>query len=199
MGPFARSYDSGMRTDIGVLMKTQRPGRHKEKMKFSAARRTRSVHMNMFKASAQGCECSLYLRTDKKRSIVSMSPTASEFYTLFTKGLESRIRQRVKRDMAISIGLMVELQSRAEDDWNDAVAQADAEQQFATARWACYFLYAFCHSLRGWEVVQATLTGLRSQFVDEQKAQELGTTEHLGLPLYGGSRAVGMPTLLCYA
>jgi hypothetical protein len=139
MGPFARSYDSGMRAAIGVLMKTQRPGRHEEKIKFSAARRARSVHTNMFKASARGCECSLYLRTDKKRAIASMSPTDSEFYTLFTKGLESRIGQGVKRDMAVSIELMVELQSMAEDDWNEAVARGDAERQLATTQWACFF------------------------------------------------------------
>jgi hypothetical protein len=199
MGPFPRTYDSGMRAAIGVLMKTQRPGRHEAKMKFSAARKGRSIHTNMFKASARGCECSLYLRTDKKRSIASLSPTDSEFYTLFTKGLESRIGQRVKRDMAISIELMIELQSMAEDDWSEAVVQADAERQFETAQWACYFLYAFCHSLRGWEVVQATLTGLRSQFVDERRAQELGTTEHLGLPLYGRFKSCGNAnaSLLC--
>ena len=91
MGPFGRCYDPGMRAAIGVLMKGQKPGRHEDKIKFSAARRARTVHTNMFKASARGCECSLCLRTDQKWTVASLNPTDSEFYTLFTRGLQNRV------------------------------------------------------------------------------------------------------------
>jgi hypothetical protein len=116
-GPFGRSYDSGMRPAIGILMKSQQAGGHEDKVKFSAARKARSVvHTNMFIASAKGYQLSMFVRTDKKRSIVSWNPTDSEFYTLFTKGLEARIGQCVKRDRAVSIDLVCELQRLSEEE-----------------------------------------------------------------------------------
>ena len=199
MGPFGPCYDPGMRAAIGVLMKGQKPGRHEEKIKFSAARRARTVHTNMFKASARGCECSLYLRTDQKRTVASLNPTDSEFYTLFTKGLQNRVGERVKRDLAVSIEIVIEIQKIAEIEWNRAESTSDVDQQYATAQWACYFLYAFCHSLRGWEVVQGLLDGLRAQFVDQDRANLLGVVEHIGLPLYGRFKRCGNSNafLLC--
>jgi hypothetical protein len=117
MGPFDRTYDSGMRAAVGVLMKAQQPGRHEDKVKFSAARRARTIHMNIFKASAKGYAASRFVRMDKKRSIISSNLTDSEFYTLFTKGLEARIGQRTKQDRAVSIGIVKELQNISAGEW----------------------------------------------------------------------------------
>lgn len=63
-GPFRADYDCGMRAALGVLMKTQQPGRHEKKMKFSSARKARSIHTNMFKASSHGQQRSFFLRTE---------------------------------------------------------------------------------------------------------------------------------------
>jgi hypothetical protein len=199
MGPFSRSYDPGMRAAIGVLMKSQKPGRHEDKIKFSAARKARSIHTNMYKASAKGCESSLYVRTDKRRSVASKNPTDSEFFSLFIRGLENRVGQRVKRDQALAVEVVVELQRLAEEDWAAGALDDDERKKYATAQWACFFLYAFCHSVRGWEVVQATLERLRSQFVGEAQALELGVEPHIGLPLYGRFKSCGNSNafLLC--
>jgi hypothetical protein len=53
-GPFGSDYDPGMRAAVGVLHKSQQPGRHEDKIKFSTAWKTRSVHSNLYKASAHG-------------------------------------------------------------------------------------------------------------------------------------------------
>jgi hypothetical protein len=199
IGPFDRAYDSGMRAALGVLFKSQRPGRHEAKMKFSAARRARTIHTNVFKASAKGHELSLFVRTDKKRSIVSVNPTDTEFYTMFTIGLESRIGQRVKRDCAVSVELVVELQKMVEKDWEEAVLENDMEKMYDVAEWATYFLCTFCHSLRGWETMKAIISQLRTQIIDEDEALVRGTVSHLGLPLYGRFKSCGNSNsqLLC--
>jgi hypothetical protein len=139
----------------------------------------------------KGCESSLYIRTDKRRSVASINPTDSEFFSLFIRGLENRVGQRVKRDQALAVEVVVELQRLAEEDWAAAVSDQDEEKQYAITQWACFFLYAFCHSLRGWEVVKATLERLRSQFVGEPQALELGIEPHIGLPLYGRFKSCG--------
>jgi hypothetical protein len=97
-GPFPRSYDGGMRAAIGVLMKARKAGYHEDKIQYSTARRARSIHTNMFKSSALGHTQTLFVRTDKKRSVVSSNPTDSNFFTSFLKGFEARVGQRVKRD-----------------------------------------------------------------------------------------------------
>jgi hypothetical protein len=199
LGPFNAKYDSGMRAAIGVLMKAQRVGRHEAKVKFSAARKARTVHTNMFRTSAQGYELSMYIRTDKRRSIMSKNPTDSEFYTLFTRGLEARVGQRVKRDRALSIEIIVELQLLSEAEWEEAGVTGDEAKQRSIAEWAVYFLCTFCHSLRGWEGVKAVISMLRTQIVDEDEAGALGVTPHLGLPLYGRFKSCGNSSsyLLC--
>jgi hypothetical protein len=85
------------------------------------------------------CHC-LWLCADKKWSIVSIKPTDTEFYTMFTIGLESRIGQRVKRDCDVSIELVVELQTMVEKDWEEAVLENDMEKMYDVAEWATYFL-----------------------------------------------------------
>jgi hypothetical protein len=77
-------------------MKAQRPGRHEDRVKFSAARRARSIHTNVYEASARGHRPMRFVCADTIRSLVSSNPTDSEFYTMFMTGLDSRIGQRVK-------------------------------------------------------------------------------------------------------
>jgi hypothetical protein len=199
IGPFDRAYDSGMRAALGVLFKSQKPGKHEDKIKFSAARRARTIHTNVFKASARGHTLSLFVQTDKKRSIVSINPTDSEFYTMFTTGLEARIGQRVKRDCAVSIELVVELQRMSEEAWIAAAVKDDIKQMYDMSRWTTYFLWTFCHSLRGWETPRAIISQLRSQIVDEDEAILRGIPAHYGLPLYGRFKSCGNSNaqLLC--
>ena len=73
-GPFGPHYDSGIRAALSVLYKSQQPGRHEEKVKFSTARKARSVHSNLYKASAHGGGSHLVMRSDKKSSFLSSSP-----------------------------------------------------------------------------------------------------------------------------
>jgi hypothetical protein len=184
-GPFPRTYDGEMRAAIAVLMKAQKDGRDDEKIKFSTARRSRSIQTNMFKSSAIGHTQTLFIRVDQKRSIASSNPTDSEFFTLFLKGFENRVGQRVKRDRAVSVEIVVELQRMPQEMWDDAVRRNDKQKQREVEEWTCYFLYTFCHSLRGWEKVKAVVSRLRSQIVNQAAATTLGISPHLGLPMYG--------------
>jgi hypothetical protein len=65
MGPFPPDYDGGVRAAIGVLHRSNIPEKHEEKLKFSSARKARSVHSNMSMASALGGATAQYVRSDK--------------------------------------------------------------------------------------------------------------------------------------
>jgi hypothetical protein len=116
---------------------------------------------------------------------VSINPADTEFYTMFTVGLESRIGQQVKSDCAVSIKIVVELQSVAGMDWEEATVRDDVERMYEVAKWASYVLCTFCHSPPGWETIKAIISQLRHQIIDEDKVFIRGTVPHLGLPLYG--------------
>jgi hypothetical protein len=78
MGPFPPGYDGGMRLAIGVLHRYNRPEKHEGKLKFSSARKARSVHSNMFMASTLGGATVQSLRSDKGHQALTTAPT----YTL---------------------------------------------------------------------------------------------------------------------
>jgi hypothetical protein len=54
MGPFPPYCDGGGCVAIGILSRSNRPGRHEEKQKFSSSQKARSVHVNVFMDSALG-------------------------------------------------------------------------------------------------------------------------------------------------
>jgi hypothetical protein len=52
VGPFPPNYDGGVRAAIGVLHRSNRPGKHEDKLNFFSVRKARSVHSNMSMSSA---------------------------------------------------------------------------------------------------------------------------------------------------
>jgi hypothetical protein len=115
------------------------------------------------KAPAHGGGSHLVMRSDTRRSLLSSNPTDSDWFDCFMKGFEARIGQRTKQDMAISIGVILEMQRANEEQWKVAGEQGDLSRMREEAEWACYMSYAFCHSLRGYDVVKAVLTDLKAQ------------------------------------
>jgi hypothetical protein len=101
--------------------------------------------------------------------------------------------------MAISVEVMLAFQSFAEEDLALAQAAYDPIKERHILLWACFFQCAFCHSLRGWEAMKATLTDLREQIVTPQQAAAAGTVSHFGLPLLGRFKSCGnaQVQLLC--
>jgi hypothetical protein len=118
---------------------------------------------------------------------------------MFMKGLEAHIGQRVKRDRALSIGTMVELQAMAERSWEIVMGTGDKNALYKIAQWTNYFLMTFCHSLRGWKTAKGVYGLTVKQLVDEEKAAQLNIASHLGLALYGRFKSCGNSNafLLC--
>ena len=117
LGPFGLAYDSGMGAALGILMRSQQPGRHEAKMKFSAARKARSVHTNVYNASAKGVEGTLVWRSEKTHFVATTAPTDTGWFTSFMAGYKARVGERRKQDAALPIGAMVLTQSLLEADW----------------------------------------------------------------------------------
>lgn len=160
IGPWPIHFDHGMATAIVILDKTLEPGIHEATIKFSTARKLRSVQSNMRGASAKGSIDAHVLRLDKRRGIMSTNnPTETEWFTRFIKGLENRMGQRVKQDAAISIDVMLELMERYETADYEKYADNTAQQR-VTVEAASFAICSFCANLRGYEVPKVMLTYL---------------------------------------
>jgi hypothetical protein len=161
IGPFPHDYDSGMRSAIGSLWQSQCPGRHEAKQKYFSVRKVRSLHTNIYNASAKSASSTLVWRSEKGRFITTTAPSDREWHVRFMSGLHARIGDRRKRDAAISIEQMLAIQHLLEMEWREASEQHDTAAQRRIAETACFFLIGYCGSMRGFELPKALLTNLR--------------------------------------
>ena len=188
-GPFGIAYDSGMRTALGILSRGQRPGRHEATMKFSAIRKARSVHTDVYNASARGVEGALVWRSDRTRFVATTAPSDGGWFNSFMVGFKARVGERRKQDAAIPIGVMVLKQRLLEDEWKEAVEDNDLVAQRKTAERAAFYLFLYCGSLRGFEGPKVVLSDLRRQIASPGSPLAQRHTPHVGLPLAGRFKA----------
>lgn len=192
LGPFPVEYDGGMRVALGTLARSEQPGRHEEKMKYSSARKARSVHANVHQASARGAMQAAIWKGERTRMTQAQGPSDSEWFARFIQGYKSRVGVRRKQDAAISIGIMLALQESLETEWDREIQRkelgepADFRKLREIAESATFFLLLFCCSLRGFEAPKIVLDDIRNQIQLEEKD---GVPPHVGVPLFGRFKA----------
>jgi hypothetical protein len=189
MGPFGRDYQSGMSAAIGILVRSQRPGRDEEKLKFSSARKARTVHTNVYAASARGADGSMVWRSERTRFVATTSPTETTWFNLFMTGVRARMGERRKQDAAISIAVMKCKQALLEEEWSQALARGDLHEQRQVAEHGAFFLFLYCGSLRGFEGPKILLENLRNQIAAPGTPRALHVAPHVGLTLLGRFKA----------
>jgi hypothetical protein len=170
-------------------MRAQKPGRHEEKMKYSSVRAARTVHTNTFGATAEGVEGAMVWRSDKTRFIATKAPTDSAWLVRFMSGFRMRVGERVQQDAAISIKLMILLQTLLEEDWLMAVEAGDLAHQRLIAEHDAFFLFLYCGSLRGFEGPKVLLAELKAQIVAPDSTASRNSPPNVGIPLSGRFKA----------
>jgi hypothetical protein len=161
IGPFPHYYDSGMHSAIGSLWQSQQPGQHETKQKYSSVHKVRSLHTNMYNASAKSASSTLVLLSEKGGFISTTAPSDREKHVRFMIGLHAWIGDRRKCDAAISIEQMLAIQELLEAEWCDASKQQESMVQRWIAKTACFFLVGNCGRMCRFELPKALLTNLR--------------------------------------
>jgi hypothetical protein len=159
-----------VRAAIGISCRTNRPGKHEAKQKYSSARNARSVHANIYLASGLGGATSQAIRSNKGHQPIPNAPTDSEWFNHFMTGLRSRIRECRKQDAAISIALMIELQRRLELEWQAATARNDKECIRRATENGSFHVFMFCGSLRGFKAPNLLIHDLRQQTLSPEES-----------------------------
>jgi hypothetical protein len=78
---------------------------------------------------------------------------------------DARIGERRRQDAAISIALMIELQSRLEARWLEVNEENNWQEKRKAAENGAFFVWTYCGSLRGFETPKVLLHDLRQQIV----------------------------------
>jgi hypothetical protein len=76
-------------------------------------------------------------------------------------GLRARVGERRRQDAAISIALMIELQSRLEARWLEVNKENDWQEKRKTAENGGFFVLTYWGSLRGFETPKVLLHDLQ--------------------------------------
>lgn len=189
MGPFSDTYNSGMQEAVGVLYRSQKKGRHEAMLKFSSARKARSLFTDMYMASARGVEGPMVWPSDRTRFVATDSPTDSVWFMRFMTGYKARVGERRKQDAAIPVEVMVKHQLYLEEEWAMAVEEPGSVARREVAENAAFFLFLFCGSLRGFEGPKVLLSELRQQISGPESALGWQHSSHVGLPLSGHFKA----------
>jgi hypothetical protein len=189
LGPFGRSYDPGMKAAIGLLWRSQKPGIHEAKMKYSSVRKARSLHTDIFNASARGVQGTMVWRSDRARFVATEAPTDSAWFNCFMTGFKARIGERRKQDAALSIAVMKALQETLDEDWDDALPISNLERLRTIAEHGAFYLLLYCGSLRGFEGPKILLSDLRRQIAAPGSTLADLHGAHIGLPLVGRFKA----------
>ena len=132
-GLFPTNYDGVLRAAIGVLTRSNFPGKNEPKQKQSSAQKTRLVHTKMYMASASGISTLQVIRSDKGIQFMASAPTESEWFTRFITCICSSIGECRNQDAAISVVLMIEIQRLLELEWQLAVQQNYKERIITVA------------------------------------------------------------------
>ena len=109
-GPFPTYYYGGTQSALGVLTRSNLPGKHEAKKNVLFARKAMSLHANIYMSSASGGATSQVIRSDKRLKFMDIYPTDSDWFTGFMTDLRSRIVEHINQDAVISIALMIKMQ-----------------------------------------------------------------------------------------
>ena len=188
-GPFPWAADLGMRAAVAILSKSLQPGKHEKFLKFSTLRKLRTVHTMLWVSSAKQLETGSVLDGfGKGRITTTRAPTDSDWFRCFLSGLQQRIGERRKQDLALTPEIVLVILAECENDWLTAQAQGSDHGLREACLDACFFVLTYAAGLRSFEVSKVPLRALQEQIHLEAHH---GLPPHIGLPMSGRFKARG--------
>jgi hypothetical protein len=94
----------------------------------------------MSMASALGGSTAQSVRSDKGHQALTTALTDTEWFGRLMTGLRARVGERRRQDAAISIALMIELQSRLEARWLEVNEENDWQEKRKSAENGAFFM-----------------------------------------------------------
>ena len=179
LGPFDMNKDTmGVGVAVLMVLRSLNPGRYGAYSQFDTIRKIRSVYSNSYMISSEGCDCATSSGRVGGKNFYTKCPTQSFWFQKFNLGCLKRMGQIVKKDLAISIDILLHLLRVIKDD----IGRVDGWHRNLLVMAGAYSCIFFCGSFRGHEVFLVELDGLLKYNSTIQKS---GKHEFVMIPLLG--------------
>jgi hypothetical protein len=183
MGPWPVEDVQGMGIAMCVLMRTLDAGINEATVQFHTARKFRSAYSNLWRASLEGNQDAVAVR-DLTKLIHTSCPTNKGWYERFDHGLHSRMGDKTKADMAVSIGVIHELMRMFDAEWDECNASWESQERHDILFPALFSVISFCASLRGEETPLMDLAGTLKHIAEGRDIPDV-SLKHITVPLLG--------------
>jgi hypothetical protein len=177
-GPHPVNDSFGMLTACTMIEQSLRKGKYSGNIQWNSIRKTRSAFSNYYNTTAASCQLPAVCQDHGTRQGFSLSPTHSTWFDRFAIGCHERMGDDVRPDMAVSIGVMLEMDLIYEEKWNRCTSVAE---RLATAVSCSFYMNGFCAGLRGEELPMTSL-GAVGKYLYHPQTPGL---EHLTLAMKG--------------
>ena len=163
-----------------MLLRSLDPGLNAPTVQFSTMRQTRSAFTKQYHASAAWDGLST-VGSDKRKLHFTKCPTQGPWFVKFVQGCHHGMGDVVKQNMAVSIGVMLELDKQLSVDFLNAQSRGNTNAVFTLTQAGCWATLSFVGALRGEELPRADLFGTQRHF----KAGARDDLSHVTLALLG--------------
>ena len=150
MGPFPLADTTGMKLAVVMLERSLDPGKNEKLVQYSTVRTLRSAYSNIFHASSLHASGVSVFSGASKKMVTTTCPSNGFWFDRFMVGYYKRVGQLLVQDLAISIEVVLAVQSYLEGQW--VLARTDKEKR-SVSEMGVLFVICFCLGLRGEEVL----------------------------------------------
>jgi hypothetical protein len=177
-GPHPVEDNFGMYTACVMIEQSLRKGKRSGNIQWNSIRKTRAAVSNYNHTTAEYCQLAAVRQEHGTRQGFSLSPTYSAWFDRFSIGCHKRMGDDVRPDMAVSIGIMLEMDIYYEEQWALCTTLAD---RLAIALSCSFYMNGFCAGLRGEELPMMSL-GATAKYLYHPQTPGL---EHITLAMKG--------------
>lgn len=163
MGPFPLADTTGMKLAVVMLERSLDPGKNEKLVQYSTVRTLRSAYSNIFHASSLHASGVSVFSGASKKMVTTTCPSNGFWFDRFMVGYYKRVGQLLVQDLAISIEVVLAVQSYLEGQW--VLARTDKEKR-SVSEMGVLFVICFCLGLRGEEVLLIDIAGCRKNITE---------------------------------
>lgn len=156
---------NGVGVAVIMLHASRRKGKYCDHLQYDSARKTVTWYMHAYTAITEEEDGTLFA-ADGKTMFASSSPTRTKWFQKFLLGMKRRTGVIRKQDEAINSAQILAVLETGEFLWNQA---EDPHKRRGIANIMAFVVIGYGASLRGEEVVLASIRGIREYWQETEK------------------------------
>ena len=185
LGPHPVDDRVGFQLALAELKYSQNQGINtKFHLQYDSVRKLRTAFSHLHEGSFRSSTDRLISFRNHKGDLfkLSSSPTQSQFFTLFSRGLLLRMGRQTKVNLGLDYRILLVILERLESDYLNSFVTSNERREYVMI--ASFLVIGFVLALRGHEIFMVEAHGLYSH-IHFGKHEQDPTLNHVVIPLLG--------------